>query len=190
NIFGPLTDPNYPGYTFRGNVVVLDPTDGRIVWQTFLVHEAARQPDGSYGPSGATVWGSPAYDHASKTIFVGTGQNYDQPTTDTSDALVALDAETGAIKWVSQKTPDDTWNITFGPPNEQDLDIGDSPQLYRLNGRLVVAAGQKSGVFHVVDAETGEAVAAPQQFLPSGGLGGFHTDSAAAQGVTYTRGKY
>src|SRR5262249_12713237 len=62
NVLGPLLSPGYPGYTFRGNVVLLDPADGRIVWQTFLVEESTRQPDGSYGPSGATVWGSPAYD--------------------------------------------------------------------------------------------------------------------------------
>src|SRR5262249_2554155 len=154
----PLLDPNYPGFTFRGNVVMIDPADGRIVWQTFTVGEATQQPDGSYGPSGATVWGSPAYDRASNTLFVGTGQNYGQPTTGPTEPRRALDAATGAIRWVSQKTPNDTWNIRCGPPDGNDLDFGDSPQLYRLNGRLVVACGQKSGVFHVVDAATGEAV--------------------------------
>ncbi len=190
NYLGPALISGYPGYTFRGNVVLIDPADGRIVWQTFTVAEPTQQPDGSYGPSGATVWGSPAYDRASNTIFVGTGQHYGPPTTGTSDALIALDAATGAIKWVSQKTPNDTWNITFGPPNGNDLDFGDSPQLYRLNGRLVVAAGQKSGVFHVVDAQTGAEVGPPQQFLPPGGLGGFHTDSAVANGVNYAPGNH
>src|SRR5262249_40552832 len=76
NFLGPIFDPNYPGFTFRGNVVLINPADGRIVWQTFTVGVPTLQPDGSYGPSGATVWGSPAYDRASNTIFVGTGQNY------------------------------------------------------------------------------------------------------------------
>ncbi|MCI0458747.1 MAG: PQQ-binding-like beta-propeller repeat protein [Gemmataceae bacterium] len=188
NFYGPLGDPNYPGFTFRGNVVLIDPADGRIVWQTFTVPEATLQPDGSYGPNGTTVWGSPAYDRASNTLFVGTGQHYGPPTTNRSDALIALDGATGAIKWVSQMTPDDTYNITFGPPSDNDLDIGDSPQLYRLNGRLVVAAGQKSGVFHVVDAETGEHITPPQQYLAPGGLGGFHIDSGFANGVNYAPG--
>ena len=104
------------------------------------------------------VWGTPAYDRPSNTLFVGTGQHYGPPTTTNSDALMALDASTGAIKWVSQMTPNDTWNITFGVPDDNDLDFGDSPQLYRLNGRLVVTAGQKSGVFHVVDAVTGASI--------------------------------
>src|SRR5262249_43921013 len=141
---------------------------------------------------------SPAYDRASNTIFVGTGQNYgspfkdtgEAPVTGTSDALIALDAATGAIRWVNQETPNDTWNITLGAPDDKDLDFGGSPQLYRLNGRLVVAAGQKKGVFHVVDAATGAEVGAPQQFLPGGGLGGFHTDSAVAGGVNYANGNY
>jgi len=188
NFFGPFADPNYPGFTFRGNVVLIDPADGRIIWQTFFVDEPTLQPDGSFGPNGATVWGSPAYDRASNTIFVGTGQHYSEPTTNTSDALIALDAATGAIKWVSQMTPNDTWNITFGPPSDNDLDIGDSPQLYRLDGRLVVAAGQKSGVFHVVDAETGLHITPPRQFLAPGGLGGFHIDSGFADGVNYATG--
>src|SRR5262249_23273282 len=57
NFLGPIFDPNYPGFTFRGNVVLLNPADGRIVWQTFFVDVPTLQPDGSYGPSGATVWG-------------------------------------------------------------------------------------------------------------------------------------
>src|SRR5262249_10984728 len=129
----PQLDPTYPGFTFRGNVVLIDPADGRIVWQTFFVDVPTLQPAGSFGPSGATVWGSLAYDRASNTIFVGTGQNYGAPhhgsdpepppdpatLTETSDALIALDAATGAIKWVNQEEPDDTWNITFEAPNNK-----------------------------------------------------------------------
>jgi polyvinyl alcohol dehydrogenase (cytochrome) len=185
------SDPSYPGFTFRGNVVLLDPSDGRIVWQTFFLDESTLQPDGSFGPNGVTVWGSPAYDRGSKTIFVGTGQHYSQPTTGTSDALIALDAATGAIKWVSQKTAGDTFNFgNFDPNDPVDSDFGDSPQLYRLNGRLVVAAGQKNGFFHVVDAATGAEVAPPQQYLPHGLLGGFHIESGVAGGVNYATGNY
>ncbi len=189
----PLFIPDYPGFTFRGNVVLIDPSDGRLVWQTFFVDVPTLQPDGEFGPSGATVWSSPAYDHASKTIFVGTGQNFSQPTTETSDALIALDAADGSIKWIAQKMPGDDFN--FGPddfppgPGETvDADFGDSPQLYRLNGRLVVAAGQKSGFFHVLDAETGAPVATPKQFLAHGLLGGFHIDSGYANGINYATG--
>jgi polyvinyl alcohol dehydrogenase (cytochrome) len=189
----PLFDPNYPGYTFRGSVVLIDPANGRIVWQSFLVPETEPQPDGGFGPSGASVWGSPAYDRPSNTIFVGTSNNYGPPATQTSDALIAINATDGSFRWVRQMTPDDTWNMSHFPPepgSPPDSDFGDSVQLYRLRGRLVVAAGQKNGVFHVVDAATGESIETPTQFLEGGILGGFHMDSASANGVNYAPGNH
>jgi polyvinyl alcohol dehydrogenase (cytochrome) len=183
----PALDPRYTNFTFRGSVVLIDPSDGRVVWQTFTITDA----EAAAGASGATVWGAPAYDKASDTIFVGTSNNYSQPTTGTSDALIALDADDGAIKWVSQKTGGDHWNFSFLPEDPEDppdFDIGDSPQVYRLHGRTVVGVGQKSGFFHVVDAATGAEVHAPQQFLAGDHLGGFHIDSAFADGVNYAPG--
>lgn len=187
----PLLDPNYPGFTFRGSIVLINPTNGDVVWQTFLVPQTQQNPDGSFGPSGATVWGSPAYDRASDTIFIGTSNNYGPPATDTSDALIAINANNGQFRWVRQMTPDDTWNVTHLPPDPNDppdADFGDSPQLYRVQGKLVVAAGQKNGVFHVVDAATGVSLGAPTQFLDGGLLGGFHMDSACANGVNFAPG--
>jgi polyvinyl alcohol dehydrogenase (cytochrome) len=189
----PLINPAYPGYTFRGSVVLIDPADGRIVWQTFLVPETQPQPGGGFGPSGASVWGTPAYDRPTNTIFVGTSNNYGPPATDTSDALIAINASNGNFRWVRQMTPDDTWNMSHlppGPGSPPDADFGDSPQLYRVQGRLVVAAGQKNGVFHAVDGLTGDSLTVPQQFLPGGILGGFHMDSAAAHGVNYATANF
>jgi outer membrane protein assembly factor BamB len=188
-LFAPLVDPTYTNFTFRGSVVLLDPSDGEIVWQTFTVTDAEH----AAGASGATVWGAPAYDRASNTLFVGTSNNYSLPTTGTSDALIALDARDGRIKWVSQKTGGDHWNYSFlpeDPDDPPDFDFGDSPQLYRLHGRLVVAAGQKSGFFHVVDARTGAEVTAPRQYLPGGHLGGFHIESGYADDVNYAPGNF
>ena len=192
----PALDPTYPGFTFRGSVVLIDPADGRIIWQTYLVPEPGPQPGGGFGPSGASVWGTPAYDHASRTIFVGTSNNYGPPATETSDALIALDARDGSIRWVTQMTADDTWNFSFlpvDPDDPPDFDFGDSPQLFRMQGQLLLGAGQKSGFFHVVDAATGLPVAGPEgpvQYLPGGTLGGFHMDSAFGDGVHFATGNY
>lgn len=188
-LFIPAFDPTYTNFTFRGSVVLLDAATGEIVWQTFTITEE----ESAAGAAGATVWGAPAYDRSSNSIFVGTSNNYSLPTTATSDALIALNASTGEVKWVSQKTGGDHWNFSFLPedPNDPpDFDFGDSPQLYRLNGRTVVAAGQKSGFFHVADALTGQEVVPPKQFLPGGHLGGFHIDSGFAGGVNYVPGNF
>ena len=42
----------------------------------------------------------------------------------------------------------------IGSCGDIDLDFGASPNLFRVGGRKVVGAGQKSGVYHVFDAKT------------------------------------
>jgi polyvinyl alcohol dehydrogenase (cytochrome) len=180
-----------PGYqpSFRGSLVLLDPSDGHIIWQTYTISDA----DHAAGATGAAIWGTPAYDRASNTLFVGTGNNYTPTTTGTSDALMAVDAADGHIKWVNQETQDDSWNFIYpfqtpgDPNNPPDFDFGDSPQVYRVGGRLVVGAGQKSGFYHVVDAATGAEI---NQFqaAPGGNLGGLFADSAVAGGVAFANG--
>jgi polyvinyl alcohol dehydrogenase (cytochrome) len=184
--------PAFPGYrccTFRGSVVLLDPRDGHIDWQTFLVSDPQENPDGSFGPSGAPVWSTPTYDRASRTVYVTTGNNYSAPATDSSDAIVALDAGTGRIRWINQRTTEDVANVTTPPedPAHPDFDFGDSPQLYRIGSRKIVGAGQKSGFFHALDATTG-ALTHEIQVTRGGGLGGLFADSAVAGSTNYANG--
>lgn len=178
------SDPNYPCCSFRGSMVLLDPRDGSIKWQTYTITEAESRG----GASGASVWGTPTYDADTRTIYFGTSNNYNEPTSSMSDSVIALDARNGRIRWVNQRTPGDDWNIRF-PFNDDhpDVDIGDSPQIYKIRGRKVVGAGQKSGFYHVLDAATGVAIN-QIQVEPSGNLGGLFADSALADGVVYANG--
>jgi polyvinyl alcohol dehydrogenase (cytochrome) len=177
--------PNYAP-SFRGSLVLLDPATGAIDWQTFTI----TPQESAAGSAGAAIWSTPTYDRATNTIYVTTGNNYSEPTTATSDAFIALDAATGAVKWVNQRTHDDTWTFAFGESSAShpDFDIGDSPQVYKVGDRTVVSAGQKSGFFHVLDAVTGAEVSSPIQLAPSGTVGGLFADSAYADGVNYTNG--
>lgn len=177
--------PGYPCCSTRGSLVLLDPKTGGIVWQTFMITDAER----AAGASGSSIWSTPAYDPRSQLIYVTTGNNFSQPTTGTSDAIIAIDANSGAIRWVNQRYPNDEWNYNFPANSEHpDFDFGDSPQLYNLpNGRRVVGAGQKSGFYHVLDAATGATIN-QIQVEPGGSLGGLFADTAVANGIVFANG--
>lgn len=182
---GAVTDPSYPCCSSRGSLVLLDPKDGTIKWQTFTITDAQRQA----GASGASIWSTPSYDPRRRLVYATTGNNFSQPTTSTSDAIVAFDVDTGAIAWANQRYPNDEWNFRFPYSSEHpDADFGDSPQVYDLpSGRRVVGAGQKRGFYHVVDATTGEFVS-QNQVEVGGTLGGLFADSAVANGVVFANG--
>jgi polyvinyl alcohol dehydrogenase (cytochrome) len=176
-------NPSYPCCSMRGSVVLLDPKDGSIVWQSYLISTS----ESAAGSSGASVWSTPTFDSATNRIYVTTGNNFSLPSTNTSDAILALDAKTGAIVWSNQRTPDDTWTYQF-PNNGPDFDFGDSAQIYTLpDGRKVVSAGQKSGFLHVLEAATG-AVVTTKQYLPGGFFGGLFSDSAFDAGRIFVNG--
>ena len=181
----PAVIPDYPCCSFRGSVVLLDPADGSIVWQTFTVSDA----DYARGVSGSAVWTTPAYDPEHQLLFVATGNNYSATTNGSSDAMIALDARDGHIVWQNQRYPDDSWNFSYlGDPAHPDYDFGDAPELYRLpGGRLVVGAGQKSGFYHVLDALTGAPIN-QVQVDPGSSLGGLFADAAYADGVVFANG--
>jgi polyvinyl alcohol dehydrogenase (cytochrome) len=186
----PFLRPDYRP-SFRGSLVLLDPADGHVIWQTYTISAA----ESAAGAAGAAIWSSPTYDRATNILYATTGNNYstptaDSPTTGQSDAFIAFDAADGHIRWVNQRQADDTWSFSFGESSDAhpDFDIGDSPQVYTLGGRTLVSAGQKSGFFHVLDAATGAQVSPPIQLAPGGTVGGLFADSAYADGVVYANG--
>jgi polyvinyl alcohol dehydrogenase (cytochrome) len=162
-------NPEYPCCTFRGSVVALRVRDGSVVWKTYTIPAPAaptgKTPVGTptLGPSGVGVWGSPTLDLKRRRIYVTTGNNYTMPATSTSDAIMALDLETGAIAWTKQVLPSDVYNSACsttpkGPTcpegNGPDYDFG-SPAILvsTTGGRELLLAGQKSGVVWAFDPD-------------------------------------
>ncbi len=178
----------YACCTFRGSVITLDAGSGEKIWQTYTVAEAAREQGVNdagakrMGPSGAPIWNSPAIDVERGLLFVGTGENYSSPATDTSDAIIAMEMGTGNIRWVYQATSDDAWNSACAPANRTncpkengpDFDFGAAMVLARSSsGKDYVLGPQKSGIVHAVDRDTGKLVWKTR--LGRGGLhGGVH----------------
>jgi polyvinyl alcohol dehydrogenase (cytochrome) len=166
-------NPHYACCTFKGSVVAYDASTGTRLWQTYTVAEAARQRGKNsvgadrLGPSGVPVWNSPAIDIKRRQLYVGTGENYSSPATSTSDSVLALDLDTGKVKWVYQSQPGDAWNVSCLTPdktncpaeNGPDHDFGAAPVLvHASDGRDYVIAGQKSGVVHAVDPDSGQEI--------------------------------
>ena len=182
-------DPNYECCTFRGSVVALSATTGKMIWKRYTISEAP-SPQGLnsanrpiYAPSGAPVWTSPTIDTKRDVLYIGTGENYTRPTSVTSDAIIAMALEDGAIQWVRQTVPKDAWNgacMTPGSPNcpedaGPDYDFGASPILIeRDNASDLILAGQKSGMVYALDPDKDGAIVWQKRVGRGGIMGGVH----------------
>ncbi len=186
-------DPNYACCTFRGSVLAVDAASGEQQWKTYTIEEeplVQKQTSAGtdvIGPSGAVVWNSPSIDAKRRQLYFGTGENMSSPATLTSDALFAIDIDTGEVKWVFQATPNDAWNVACDTDTPQncpeedgpDFDFGGATILVDGSqvGELLVA-GQKSGWVHALNPDTGEVVWQTQ--VGRGGIqGGIHFGMAA-----------
>ncbi len=155
----------------HGGVIALDATSGEQLWAWHATPGATLQghrADGSawYGPSGASVWTTPAIDAARNRLYIGTGQNLSRPATDTSDAILALDLDSGEPVWRFQATADDVWNAACqndgaNCPSQPgpDFDFGASIIISEAaDGRPLLLAGQKSGMVHALDPDANGAL--------------------------------
>ena len=190
---GPAMSPVYPCCSGRGAVVALDAGSGRQVWKTYTIAEAphvtGKNAAGTpaWGPSGASVWSAPTIDPERRVLYIGTGDNFSEPATGTSDAVLALELDSGKILWARQLTARDAYNVSCDAGRKAscpasdgpDFDIGASPILVKLaGGRRVLLVSQKSGVVHGLDAQTG-AVLWEQRIGKGGKLGGIQWGSAS-----------
>src|SRR5262249_24445957 len=148
----------------RGSLVSLDAATGRQIWKTFTVPDEPRptitnaRGTQQYGPSGVGVWSAPALDPDRNRVYVGTGNNYSNPPTAGSDAIVAFAMDTGRIIWAQQTLAGDA-SAAPGDNAGPDHDYSSSPVLTVFpDGRRVLLAGQKSGVLHALDPESGELI--------------------------------
>ncbi len=146
----------------RGIIAAFDVKTGKEVWR-FHTIPGPGQPGnetwsgGSWMTGGAGVWNAGAYDPETNLTFFGTGN----PAPDWdgrsrlgdnlySDSVVAIDAETGALRWHYQFTPHD----------ELDYDATQVPVLadilFRGQPRKVMLWANRNGLMYVLDRTTGE----------------------------------
>jgi len=177
----------YPCCTFRGSLVALDANTGAVLWKTYTVD--ASQPRGTnkdgiqmFGPAGGGIWSSPTVDTKRGLVYVATGNAYADPPQKMTNAVVAMDVRTGAVKWVRQTTANDSWTLGCQPTNPDnpacpatlgpDHDFSASPSLTTVNGRDLLVLPQKSGMAWAIDPDKNGEVVWQRRIGEGSGLGG------------------
>jgi alcohol dehydrogenase (cytochrome c) len=152
----------------RGFVDAYDARTGKRVWRTYTVPATGEPGSETWGGDswkngGGSTWVTGAFDPALNLIYWGTGNpgpdwNGDVRPGDNlyTCALLALDANTGKIKWHFQFTPHDV----------HDWDATEVPVLFdaTINGRArkLVAMANRNAFYYVLDRENGQFISATQ----------------------------
>ncbi|MFK8020240.1 MAG: PQQ-binding-like beta-propeller repeat protein [Pseudomonadales bacterium] len=188
-------NPFYSCCTFRSSVLALDVQTGTSLWRTYTVTEEPKRikqrwllPD-VWGPSGAPVWSAPTIDEKRNTLYVGTGENYSSPATEMSDAIIAMDLDTGKINWHRQFLSNDAWNVSCSliidtncpEENGVDLDFGAPPILTVHDRKAILLVGQKNGVVRALDPNDAGKTLWERKLGRGGKLGGVHFGMAVDQ---------
>ncbi|KAK2983148.1 hypothetical protein RJ640_007824 [Escallonia rubra] len=199
--------------TFRGSLIKLDVQTGQVLWRTYTLPDNGGKLGGY---AGASIWGSsPSIDIFRGLVYAATGQLYTAPpavlqcqanqnnqTTPIGpnecigpdihyDSILALDLNSGEIRWARQLGGYDVFQFACLIPNNPDCppgpnldaDFGEAPMMLTIfpKGKLrdVVVAVQKSGFAWALDRDTGDVVwfklAGPGS-LEGGGIWGAATD--------------
>jgi polyvinyl alcohol dehydrogenase (cytochrome) len=148
-------------------------------------------PPPAHAWAGGAVWSStPVVDRKRKLLYITTGNNYKNVAADADagadqgnyiDSVMALSTDNGAVKW-ARSFPEggkDVW--TTADMSGPDSDFGAGANLFTANvdgePMDLVGAGQKSGVYWALDANTGAGVWS-QKVGTTGHLGGIHWGTA------------
>ena len=169
---------------FRGYVSAFDVNTGEELWRFYTtpgdpskgfenkaMEVAAKTWVGEWWKQGGggSMWDGMAYDPDENLLYVGTGngtvwsadvrnggRQEHNPDNLYIASILAIDADTGELKWHFQCTPGDEWDYDA----IQHLLLAD----LRIDGqdRKVVMQGNKNGYFYVIDRVTGEFISAKE----------------------------
>ena len=163
----------------RGYVTAYDATTGEMAWRFYTVPGNPAEPfehpemelaadtwkGGEWWEigGGGTVWNSIVYDPDFNSVYLGVGNGAPWTRIIRSPgggdnlflaSIVALDADTGRMKWYYQTTPGDNWDYTA----VQDMTLAD----LEIDGekRKVLMQAPKNGFFYVIDRADGRLLRA------------------------------
>jgi polyvinyl alcohol dehydrogenase (cytochrome) len=139
----------------RGRLVALNAQTGSIAWTYYAVNDTS---------TGGGMWGTPSVDPETGYVYVVDGNPCTGDPGRDTDAILCLDAHTGAKIW--------SWQAHYG--DTYDFDFGSTPCLFDTQAATLVqgaAAGSKDGWLYAVNRATGRLLWKTQLAQPTG-LGG------------------
>ncbi|HKV04020.1 MAG TPA: PQQ-dependent dehydrogenase, methanol/ethanol family [Candidatus Acidoferrales bacterium] len=148
----------------RGFLDAYDAKTGKRLWRLWTVPRTGEPGAETWGPgasqsAGGTTWNNGAYDPELNLIYWGTGN----PAPDFNDddrpgdnlytcSLLAVDADTGKLKW----------HFQFSPHENHDWDSDEPPILFNasIDGkpRKLVALANRNAFYYVLDRATGKFI--------------------------------
>ena len=149
-------------YGIRGFLDAYDAETGELAWRFYTIpgegepHNDTWEDD-SWKTGGAPTWITGAYDPELNLVYWGTGNPGPDWNGETregdnlySDSVVALDADTGELRWYFQFTPHDVhdWDATQ-IPILIDIEFDGRP-------RKLMLFPNRNAFFYVLDRVTGE----------------------------------
>lgn len=151
--------------------------------------EKAAAPDFADGwrQGGGSTWMTPAFDPDLGLLFLGTGNpspadaDHMRPGDNLyTSSLVALDIETGEVRWHYQIVPHDLWGYDVAsPPILFDVPVG-------YNARPAVGVAAKTGWFYAVNRKSGSLLFKSDAFVPQQNIFARGTP----EGVTFAPGSF
>jgi alcohol dehydrogenase (cytochrome c) len=162
-----IVGQSYGDWATRGWIAALDANSGDEVWRFYTVPEPGQpgsetwlcdqtgNPD-CWKTGGGAAWVAGSYDPDSNTVFWGTGNpvpmydpEYRPGDNLYTNSTVALDADTGELKWHFQYTPGDYMDYDeVGPQLLMDTNINGEE-------RKVLAHFGRNGIFYTLDRNNG-----------------------------------
>ena len=153
-------------YGIRGFIDAYDAKTGKQAWRFYTIPGPGEPghdtwAGDSWKTGGASVWVTGAYDPELNLLYYGIGNPGPDYHSESrkgdnlySDSIVALDADTGKLRWHYQFTPHDLhdWDATEVPVLA-DVTIGGQP-------RKVVMLANRNGFFYTLDRADGKLLVA------------------------------
>jgi alcohol dehydrogenase (cytochrome c) len=176
-------------YGARGAIQAFDIASGKQLWKTYTIPGPGEPGNDtwkgdSWQHGGGAAWYVGSYDPKTNTIFYGTSNpgpwnaavrstgtsDYGKLTNAGSSATLALDPDTGKIKWEIQSTPAEAWD--YDGVNE--LVLAD----VTIQGQKtpIFMKADRDGLFFVANRETGKLISA-EPFVPVNWAKGFDIET-------------